>query len=158
MARETVIREFGGYTVGDAEVIDISEMDIHMCTGCWSCWVSTPGRCVFTDLDRFYHAYITSDRLIFFIRAEKGFVSVRFKKLMDRMCPLFMPYIKFADGGSWHMKRYDSYPDVEVFYEGDFVSDEERNNFCEYVRWIFVQFHSENISVRPISEFAEVKQ
>ena len=157
MKKETVIREFGNYTIPDAELFDIADTAIHKCTGCWSCWVITPGHCVFKDLDRYYHAYVTSDRLTLFLKPECGFVSVKFKMLMDRMCPLFMPYIQFSDGGSWHMKRYERYPDISVYYEDNFSSDDERKNFCDYIRWVFVQFHSENITISPISDFTEVK-
>lgn len=157
MKKEAVIREFGDYTIPDAELFDIADKNIHMCTGCWSCWVITPGRCVFKELDSYYHAYVTSEKLTFFLKPECGFVSVKFKMLMDRMCPLFMPYIQFADGGSWHMKRYERYPDIAVYYEDNFLWDDERKNFCDYVRWVFVQFHSENIKISPISEFMEVK-
>ncbi len=27
----------------------LRDMDIRYCTGCWGCWVKTPGKCVFPD-------------------------------------------------------------------------------------------------------------
>ena len=157
MTKQTVIREFGSFSVSGAELFDLTSMEVRRCTGCWSCWMITPGKCVFKDLDSFYHAYVTSDNITFFLKPEKGFVSVGFKKLIDRMCPLFLPYCEFAHGGSWHTKRYERYPDVTVYYEDNFSSDEECSVFCDYVRWVFVQFHSDKVIVKPISEFTEVK-
>lgn len=156
MKKETIVRDFGEYTIPEAELYDLNEMKIQRCTGCWSCWVITPGKCVFKDLDRFYHSYISSERVTFFLRPQNGFVSVRFKMLMDRMCPLFLPYIQFENGGSWHMDRYESYPDITVYYDDNFTSEEERANFCDYVNWVFVQFKSKSITIMPLSEYTEV--
>lgn len=150
--KTVLIRDHGDYTLPQAETFDLTQMDIHSCTGCWSCWWATPGRCVYKELDGFYRAYVNADKVVFVLRPEKGFVSLAFKSLLDRMCPLFLPYMEFRDGGSWHKKRYERYPDVHIYYEDIFESDDDRAIFCDYVRWVFVQFASQDTQVLPVSE------
>ena len=33
----------------DVTRVDLRSLDIKFCTGCWSCWWATPGKCVFKD-------------------------------------------------------------------------------------------------------------
>lgn len=44
------------------------------------------------------------------------------KTLFDRMIPLFMLYTSISTGESMHVMRYDKYPDIEFYYEGEFTT------------------------------------
>ena len=134
-------------------ILDISQQGPKECCGCWTCWWSTPGKCIFKDLDEFYRGYINADKAIFFTRASQGFVSGKLKTLFDRMIPLFMPYTSISSGESMHVTRYDKYPDIEFYYEGEFISEEGRKVYEDYVHRVFYQFHSKNIVIKPISEY-----
>lgn len=150
--KTVVIKEYGT-TIGEAFALDLTQKNVKNCTGCWTCWWSTPGRCIHKDLDEFYHHYVTADRAVFFSKVTKGFVSSNLKSLFDRMIPLFLPYVSYATGESMHVKRYDKYPDIEFYYEGKFEDEDSRQIFVDYVNRVFYQFHSKNIAVRPIEEF-----
>jgi len=136
----------------DAIAFDLSK-GVQNCIGCWSCWWKTPGRCVFHDLDSFYHEYVTADKAVFFVKASKGFVSSGLKNLFDRMIPLYLPYVNYKTGESMHVPRYDKYPDVEFYYDGTFATDESRVIFEEYIKRVFYQFHIKNTKVAPIEEY-----
>lgn len=93
--------------------LELAKMDIRYCTGCWGCWVKTPGECVFAD----DHAIIckeaiNSDLLIFASPMKMGFISSVLKKTMDRLIPLVHPYIEFVQKEMHHLKRYKNYPAV----------------------------------------------
>jgi hypothetical protein len=152
--KTVVIKEFEGVTVPEAFTFDLTKDSVKNCSGCWTCWWATPGRCVYKDLDEFYHEYITADKAIYFSRVTKGFVSGNLKTLFDRMIPLYLPYTNYSTGESMHVKRYEKYPDIEFYYEGSFDSDDGRQIFEDYINRVFYQFHSKNISVKPISEYA----
>ena len=132
---------------------DLTQMGVKDCTGCWSCWWTTPGRCTFADLNEFYHHYITADKAIFLSKVTKGFVSGNLKTLFDRMIPLYLPYMDYKTGESMHMPRYERYPDIEFYYEGEFETATSRKIFVDYINRVFYQFHSKNIIVKPIGEF-----
>lgn len=148
-----VINEGLKATVQNGLTFDLKQMDVRNCTGCWTCWWKTPGRCIYKDLDEFYHQYITSDKAIFFSKVKKGFVSGDLKTLFDRMIPLYLPYIDYSTGESMHVPRYDKYPDIEFYYEGDFDNVEGRQIFTDYINRVFYQFHSNSIIIKPIEEF-----
>lgn len=132
---------------------NLAEKQLHDCTGCWSCWWKTPGRCAFKDLDEYYRGYLNADKVVFFLETKTGFVSRKVKGLFDRMIPLFLPYTHFHTGESMHNPRYDKYPDIEIYYKDDFVSDKERTVFEAYMHRTFFQFQSKNIQVKQFSEF-----
>lgn len=152
-----VIRECGSIAIPNALCFDLKQMDVKDCTGCWTCWWKTPGKCIYKDLNGFFHEYINSDKAIYFSRVTKGFVSGNLKTLFDRMLPLYLPYVTYTTGESMHVPRYQKYPDIEFYYDGEFDNDNSRKIFEDYINRVFYQFHSKNIIIKPINEFiAEV--
>lgn len=148
-----VIKECENVTVQNDLTFDLKQMGLKNCTGCWTCWWKTPGRCIYKDLDEFYHQYISADKAIFFSKVKKGFVSGDLKTLFDRMIPLYLPYVAYTTGESMHVPRYEKYPDIEFYYDGEFESSESLKTFIDYINRVFYQFHSKNIIIKPIEEF-----
>lgn len=153
MMKTVVIKEYGNSIYADKYTLDLEKVPIKQCCGCWTCWWKTPGRCIYKDLDAFYHEYITADKAIYFSKVTKGFVSGNLKTLFDRMLPLYLPHISTATGESMHVPRYDKYPDIEFYYEGQFETPEGRQVFEDYIHRVFYQFHSNNIVIKPIEEY-----
>lgn len=58
-----------------------------------------------------------------------------------------------------HIPRYEKYPEVEVYYQGNFISEEDRNIYEDYIHRTFYQFYSKCKIVKPIAQFSleEVK-
>ena len=154
--KTVVIREFDTETEHDDFVLDLTQTVPRDCIGCWSCWWKTPGYCVHKDLNDFYQAFLSADKAIFFLRTSMGFVSGNVKTLFDRMIPHFMPYINYKTGESMHDLRYGHYPDIEVYYDGEFACDEERQLFEEYLARVFYQF-SMSALVKPYNAYEEVR-
>lgn len=153
--KTVVIKECTNITVGNAYTLDLSKMEVTQCVGCWSCWWKTPGKCVFNDLNKFYHEYITADKAIYFAKVSKGFVSSNMKSLFDRMIPLYLPYTTYKTGESMHVKRYEKYPDVKFYYDGQFETRDDCEIFKDYINRVFYQFYSKNILVKPVGDFIE---
>lgn len=151
--RTVVIKELKSISVEAAFTLDFTARKVKGCIGCWTCWWTTPGRCAFKDLEDFYHEYITADKAIYFSKVSRGFVSSDLKTLFDRMLPLYLPYISYDTGESMHVKRYEKYPDIEFYYEGEFEDEDSRKIFVDYVNRVFYQFHNKNVTVKPIEEF-----
>ncbi|MBI4857505.1 MAG: flavodoxin family protein [Acetobacterium woodii] len=150
-----IVREYHDFFLPDSYILDLSDQKIKGCTGCWTCWWKTPGRCIHHDLDFFYHHYITSEKVSFYLTVSQGFVSGNLKTLFDRMIPLFLPYTNYASGESMHDKRYDRYPDIEIHYYDTFLDAAEKKIFEDYLQRTFYQFHSKNISL--IGEMRDVR-
>lgn len=152
--KQVVIRDCGELEFPCEYALDLTKTSIKDCLGCWSCWIKTPGRCVHSDLDTFYKAYINAEKVIILSQVTQGFVSGNLKTLFDRMLPLFLPYISYKTGESMHLPRYDSYPEVEVYYQGVFPSAEDQKIYEDYMRRTFYQFYSKCEIVKPIEQFS----
>lgn len=154
-----LISECAGMEFPCQYMLDLTKTVVKDCVGCWSCWIKTPGRCIHKDLDDFYRAYLHADKVIIFSKISQGFVSGNLKALFDRMLPLFLPYITYKTGESMHIPRYEKYPEVEVYYQGDFMCEEDRNIYEDYIHRTFYQFYSKCEIVEPIAQFSleEVK-
>jgi hypothetical protein len=156
--KTVIIKEFDSeYIPVDNYTLNLSNLSVKNCIGCWSCWWKTPGQCAFSDLNQFYHEYITADKAIYFVKAVKGFVSGNLKTLFDRMIPLYLPYMDYSTGESMHVPRYEKYPDIEFYYYGEFETEESRKIYEDYINRVFYQFHSANITVLPYSVFSMKK-
>jgi multimeric flavodoxin WrbA len=132
-----VIKECETRGLQDTFTLDLTERKVKGCTGCWTCWWTTPGRCVHKDLNEFYNHYITADKAVYFSKVSRGFISSNLKSIFDRMLPLYLPYISYDTGESMHVKRYEKYPDIEFYYDGEFEDEDSRQIFVDYVNRVF---------------------
>lgn len=152
-----VVNELKHINISDTYVLNLLDLNAKDCTGCWSCWWKTPGKCIFKDLNEFYYEYVHADKVVFFCEVKQGFVSGNIKTLFDRMIPLFMPYTSISSGESMHVKRYDKYPDIEVYYDFEFSTQESKKIYEDYIHRVFYQFFSENIKIKHISEYIKAE-
>jgi len=96
----------------------LRDLDIRYCTGCFDCWVKTPGECkVKDDSHEICRAAINSDLLIMSSPVIMGFTSVPLKKAMDKLIPLLLPYTIFVKGEVHHQKRYKKYPKLGLILQ-----------------------------------------
>lgn len=108
------------------ECIHLKEKDIRYCTGCWTCWWATPGRCIFhDDMEEIYRKIMAADQLLYISPMVAGYVSAETKKAMDRMIPLLHPYIEVVHGECHHRKRYDHYPSLALIVQQESDTDKE---------------------------------
>lgn len=97
-----------GFTVKDFK---LAEMRINYCNGCFSCWVKTPGRCIYSDdMEELLKEYVRSKIVIFASAILSGFVSSLLRKATERLCPLFHPHLLIKNGKSNHISRYNTLP------------------------------------------------
>lgn len=110
----------------------LEDMTIAYCTGCWSCWMRTPGLCIHKD-DTYLmlKSVINADLVIHFSENTLGFVTSLSKKALDKFVPLVHPYIVLDHGECHHVKRYDHYPEFglvfvdNVYDTEDFIKTKE---------------------------------
>ena len=151
--KTVVIKEFGDFSIQSNYELDLTKVTIKDCIGCWNCWMKTPGRCVHQDLNTFYNKYLEADKVIIFSKISKGFVSGNLKTLFDRIIPLFLPYVEVSTGESRHVPRYEKYPDIELYYEGNFVTKEGKQIFEDYIFRTFNHFASRYITIKPTEQY-----
>lgn len=110
---EILIRSFlegAAQTGGSAETVYLKDERIEHCVGCLSCWFRTPGVCVHKDdmaklLEKMRHA----DILVFGSPLYFYDFTALMKNFIDRLVPLWQPFIEFRDGMSTHPLRYKDF-------------------------------------------------
>ena len=117
--------ETDGHTVTH---LTLRDLDADFCTGCWSCWVKTPGLCLFKDDSHLVcREVIHSDFVLFASPVLMGYVSAVLKKFMDKIIPLLHPYLVEDQGEAHHQYRYapEDYPLGGLLLEKTPGTDEE---------------------------------
>lgn len=122
--------------------------EIKPCIGCWSCWVKTPGKCVYKDamLDC-YSDYINSDKVILFIDTAQGFINHKAKAFFDRIIPHYHPYIEIVDGECHHVARYERYPELHFYYDDQPLNQEEAQVIEDYLYRTAYHFQSKGYRI-----------
>lgn len=151
-----IIKEFDVPVPKETAVLDLSQITLKHCLGCWSCWWTTPGRCVHKDLDEFYRNFLAADQVYLYCDVSQGFVTSNMKALIDRMIVLVLPYISWDTGESLHEPRYEKYPAVDVIYNGTFLPGEE-DTFTAYWKRTLNMMFVTDLSIKRYDHTQEVQ-
>ena len=92
------------------EVVSIvlEDKEIAYCTGCFGCWVQTPGECVIKDFEEnVVRDMVHSDLIIYLTPIMFGGYSSILKKALDRQIGRVLPYFVKVNGEVHHSKRYE---------------------------------------------------
>jgi multimeric flavodoxin WrbA len=112
----------GGHQV---TVLDLRDMDIRYCIGCFGCWVKKPGEClVADDAPEVCRAVINSDFMLWAAPLKMGYPGALLKKMMDKTIPLIHPYFAVVNNEAHHRARYEHYPLVGLLLEKELDTDE----------------------------------
>jgi multimeric flavodoxin WrbA len=95
----------------DVQLLDLRTLDLKGCSGCFGCWVKTPGECVKRDDSASVcRAVIGSDLVLLASPLVMGFTTALLKRAADQMIPLIHPYLIVEGGEMHHRARYKHYP------------------------------------------------
>jgi Multimeric flavodoxin WrbA len=87
--------------------------NIATCTGCFGCWLKTPGECVVNDKGReIAKKVIQSDLVVILTPITFGGYSYHVKKMLDRFIPNILPFFTQVDGEIHHQPRYEKNPSL----------------------------------------------
>jgi len=127
----------------DIRSFRLRDMDIRYCTGCWTCWVKTPGLCAHKDdMPEIYREVMAADLFIFLSPLSLGFINALTKKTCDRLIPLVHPYLELVDGEMHHKKRYEKYPEMGFMLVEPEKSDEDYDNIHEVFRRLAINLRT----------------
>lgn len=125
------------------DIFNLSELDLKSCTGCWSCWWKTPGKCAIKDgIEDIYSSVMKSGLVLFIAPLAMGTIHSELKIFIERMIPLVHPYLIISDGEVHHKKRYENYPDLAAVLAPEADTDDEDRELTEYYfRRLIKNFH-----------------
>ncbi|BAT71529.1 flavoprotein [Thermosulfidibacter takaii ABI70S6] len=74
------------------------KMKINPCTGCFSCWVKHPGKCIFSDdMDELLPKIAKADVIVLATPLYVDGMTGTMKNLLDRCIPLGLPFFEVVD-------------------------------------------------------------
>ena len=119
----------------DIEEIAVGRGDLAFCTGCFGCWIKTPGECVLRDdIAHINRTVMNSDTVFYLSPVVFGQFSANVKAAIDRWLPNMLPFfIVRPDGSTMHPARYRHNPTHVFIGYGESVSTDEACLFADIV-------------------------
>lgn len=78
----------------ETELIHIRKLNLEVCTGCYTCWVRTPGKCIHNDaMTSALESYNTADLIVFGTPLYHFCMSGIMKTFIDRTLPRIEPWL-----------------------------------------------------------------
>jgi NAD(P)H-dependent FMN reductase len=91
----------------------VRDLRLGDCSGCFDCFVRTPGTCrMRDDAQAVLQQILASDAVILAGRISLGGYSATLKRMVDHMLPLLLPFFRKARGDTHHPPRYAKMPRV----------------------------------------------
>lgn len=90
----------------DIELIDLSQLKIANCVGCFGCWTKTPGKCVIRDdAVKVYPRIAASERVLYVSHVKYGGYDTPMKTMLERAIPVQQAFIRLWHGETHHVQR-----------------------------------------------------
>lgn len=101
-----------------ARRVDLRDLQLRTCVGCWTCWLKTPGLCgLKDDMASLYPDLVKAGLVIWASPLIVGTVSALLKTAQDRFVPLAHPYVELVNGECHHRHRYAHNADIGLIVE-----------------------------------------
>jgi len=113
----------------DVEMVNLREKEVRFCTGCYTCWAKTPGKCVQRDdmTQELLPKFLDADMVIYASPLYQYTVTASMKAFIERTLPAFLPYLEQSQGAFYHPLRgkhpavvilaVAGFPGMEVFHQ-----------------------------------------
>lgn len=117
----------------DNRFVDLTELKIANCVGCFGCWVKTPGKCVIRDdATQVYPLIARSEKVMYVSHIYYGGYDIPMKRIMERGIPVQKAFIRLHENETHHFQRNVRLKDAVIIAYGD-ISDKEKEIFRRLV-------------------------
>lgn len=115
------------------DFINLSELKISNCIGCFGCWTKTPGKCVIRDdAVKVYPKIAESCKILYISRVKYGSYDTVMKTMLERALPIQQAFIRLLNGETHHIQRAVVPKRATIIGYGS-ISEEEQEIFTQLV-------------------------
>lgn len=115
------------------DFINLSELKISNCIGCFGCWTKTPGKCVIRDdAVKVYPKIAESRKILYISRVKYGSYDTVMKTMLERALPIQQAFIRLLNGETHHIQRAVVPKRATIIGYGS-ISEEEQEIFTQLV-------------------------
>ena len=140
-------------------MLQLRDIEMKPCTGCFGCWIKTPGICVIKDnAHDVTRKMIQADLMVILTPVTFGGFSSEFKNALDRSLGLMLPYFTKIDGHIHHKTRYKRYPSWLVMGSIPSSDPELEAIFRDLVARNVVNGHAPSHSVEVVTEGQDIEE
>lgn len=101
-------QESCGAQAPEVEILNIRDLEIKPCLGCFSCWSKTPGMCcLYDDMQAVIEKLLWADVTIWSFPLYYFGIPGPLKCLIDRQLPMSLPFMSTETESGGHPSRYD---------------------------------------------------
>lgn len=138
-----------GFPKVNKDVYIISDTGtIQHCTGCFGCWIKTPGKCVWKDgYGNMGELLSKSEKLTIVSRCFYGCYSPFVKNVLDRSIPWLLPFFKIRNNETHHQRRYQNNIQLVVHFYGENITMEEKETAKQLVKANCVNFYVKDYEI-----------
>lgn len=127
----------------EVNLIEIKKADYKYCTGCFNCWVKTPGECCTNDVSNHINKLsIKSELVIYLTPLVYGCYSANIKRHLDKNIPNILPFFKKINKETNHSTRYNKYPNLIFVGFSNDSTEREIETFYHLTKRNSINFHS----------------
>lgn len=115
---------------------------IKSCTGCFGCWIKTPGTCVIKDgYEDMGKLFSKAGKVLVFSQCYYGGYSPFVKNVLDRSISYLLPFFKIKNNETHHKQRYKNKTRLYVYFYGEQVTQDEMETARNLVRANGINFN-----------------
>lgn len=118
---------------------------IKRCTGCFGCWVKTPGQCVLADgYQKLGELFAQTDEIVVISHCSFGGYSSFVKNVMERSISYVLPYFEMYGGEMHHKARYRNHHiHMRTYFYGEEITEAEKETAGKLVKANAVNFQGQ---------------
>lgn len=106
---QAFLKGFQSVKSASVDLVEVSDLDLHPCRGCFSCWNKTPGTCIIKDdMAEIIEKLLWADLVILSFPLYYFGIPSELKMLMDRLLPMALPFMVNDEESGGHPSRYET--------------------------------------------------
>lgn len=146
----------GDYSLSENAVLLDANRIQQYCTGCFGCWLKTPGTCVIKDdFQNMGQKIAEADELILVSKATFGSYSSAVKNVLDRSISYVLPFFVIREGEMHHGERYHNHLKISAVFYGE-MTETEKNTSRNLVKANTVNLNAELGEVYFVEKMEDV--